>query len=140
MKSVFLDTNILVYAYDIRDLAKYRRAEEFIRPLLAEDSVVISAQVLQEFCNVSLSKLNMTAEGLLTLIDKLLGGLVAHKPSGPYYKRAILLKQRYHLSFYDALIVQAAIDLGCETLYSEDLQDGQKFGGLTIRNPFTDVK
>lgn len=136
MKPVFLDTNVLVYAYDTRDEVKYRRIDTFLRPLLSRDGVVISSQVLQEFCNVFLGKLAMTPADLVEIIDSLLGGLVAHTPSTPYYKRAILLRHRYHLSFYDALIIQAALDLGCETLYSEDLQDGQKFGKLTIKNPF----
>jgi predicted nucleic acid-binding protein len=92
--------------------------------------------VLQELCNVFLGKLSVKPEELVDIIDSLLGDLVAHTPSVPYYERAIGLKKRYGLSFYDALIVQAAIDLGCETLYSEDLQDGQKFGTLTVTNPF----
>lgn len=136
MRPVFLDTNVLVYAYDTRDEVKYRQIDKFLRPLLFEDRVVISSQVLQEFCNVFSGKLLMTPEKLVDIIDSLLGGLVAHTPSIPYYKRVIILKQRYGLSFYDALIVQAALDLGCETLYSEDLQNGQKFGKLTIKNPF----
>jgi predicted nucleic acid-binding protein len=57
-------------------------------------------------------------------------------PSPNLYQRGLDLQSRYQLSFYDSLIVAAALEGGCKTLYSEDLQHGQRIDGLTIKNPF----
>ncbi len=133
---VFFDTNVLVYAYDNRDAAKQKVARVLLTEKAVDADSAISTQVVQEFCNVCIGKLRKSAAELTSVMDDLLGPLVAHTPDMPYYKRALALQQRYSLAFHDALIVQAALDLGCATLYSEDLQDGQKFGGLTVKDPF----
>lgn len=137
MPAVFFDTNVLVYAYDNRDQAKQQAARALLKLRAVNNDGVISTQVVQEFCNVSLSKLKLAPHSLSILIDDLLlEPLLAHTPDAGFYRRAIALQQRYKLSFYDSLIVQAAIDLGCTILYSEDLQDGQRFEKLTVKNPF----
>jgi predicted nucleic acid-binding protein len=70
------------------------------------------------------------------LVSRLLKPLCAHVPTIEFYERSLKLFASHSLGFYDALIIQAANDLGCRTLYSEDLQDGQRFGSLTVKNPF----
>jgi len=134
--TVFFDTNVLVYAYDRREPAKQRVARALLEEKAVDKEGAISTQVVQEFCNVGLSKLNISSDAMAIVIDGLLGPLLAHTPSGGFYKRAIVLQEQCGLHFYDTLILQAALDLGCSTLYSEDLQDGQTFGTLMIKNPF----
>lgn len=134
---VFLDTNVIVYAYDNRDHAKQKTARALLESVTGDDTGVISTQVIQEFCNVTRTKLSVVTKiPLVEIIDDVLTSMLQHVPNIAFYKRALQLITAHSLGFYDALIVQAAIDLGCETLYSEDLQDGQKFGSLSVKNPF----
>ena len=127
----FFDTNILIYAFAADD-PRSIRAEE----LLGEGGV-IGVQVLNEFTNVTRRKLQWEwaqIESVLAVIDELLG------PARPLtitiHGRAIMLARDHGLSFYNALIVSAAQDAACQILYSEDLQHGRRFEGLTIENPF----
>lgn len=139
-EKVFFDTNILIYGYDERDIAKHKTALDLIFNSLAKDRSLISPQVFSEFCNVALVKIpkRMDKSDLQMVLQTFLEPMLAHKPDLEFYNRAIELHAANSLSFYDALIVQAAIDLKCQTLYSEDLQDGQKYGTLTVVNPFKD--
>lgn len=133
---VFLDTNVLVYAYDSRNRRKQDIARSLVRKLLGGKGV-ISTQVVQEFCNVALHPQKaLTADDIELVFDEVLLILLRHVPSVGFYRRALKLCQYEQLSFYDALIIQAAIDLGCKTLYSEDLQDGRVYGGVKVKNPF----
>jgi predicted nucleic acid-binding protein len=127
----FFDTNILVYAFAADD-PRSGRAE----PLIA-DGGVISVQVLNEFTNVVRRKLKWDWEQIeasLAVIEELLG--VARPLTTALHASAVVLARDSKLPFYDALIVAAAMDAGCELLCSEDLQDGQRFGGVTVVNPF----
>jgi predicted nucleic acid-binding protein len=127
----FFDTNILIYAFASNDL-RSARAES----LIAEGGL-IGVQVLNEFTNVTRRKLRwqwVQIEASLAVIEELFG------PVAPLTKaihtRAVQLAREHELSVYDALIVAAAQDAGCALLFSEDLQHGQKFGTLTVENPF----
>jgi predicted nucleic acid-binding protein len=127
----FLDTNILIYAFAADD-PRSARAEA----LIAEGGV-ISVQVLSEFTNVTRRKLNWEwseIEASLAVIEELLG--VARPLTADLHAKAVVLARDSKLSFYDALIVASATESGCEVLCSEDLQDGRKFGGVTVVNPF----
>ena|ERR1700691_1578816 len=137
-KKSFLDTNILVYQFDDASPEKKSRSMELIEKLFLEDSAVISSQVVQEFMNVALNKFphQLPADEVKNVIRDLLKPLCLHFPNFEFYERAISLYTTKNLSYYDALIVQAAIDLNCATLYTEDLQAGQQFGTLTVVNPF----
>jgi predicted nucleic acid-binding protein len=129
----FFDTNILVYAFAADD-RRSARAEALIAA-----GGVIGAQVLNEFTNVARRKLKWDWEQIeasLAVIEDLLG--VARPLTAALHARAVVLARDSKLSFYDALIVAAATDAGCELLCSEDLQDGQKFGAVTVENPFRD--
>jgi predicted nucleic acid-binding protein len=135
---VFLDTNILVYQFDRSAPAKQRRAEEIIKQCITEENAVISSQVVQEFMNVALKKFAapLSVEDLEAVTSSILEPFCAHFPTFEFYERTLKLFASNSISFYDALIIQAAIDLDCNLLYSEDLQDGRKFGVLRIKNPF----
>jgi len=137
-EKVFFDTNVLIYQFDHASPAKQEQAVKLIGQYILEGRAVISSQVAQEFMNVALKKFitKPSVEELRLMITDMLQPLCAHTPSFDFYRRALALYALHGMSFYDTLIIQAAIDLGCGTLYSEDLQDGQQFGALTVRNPF----
>lgn len=133
-----LDTNVLVYAFDPSEPHKHRVAQDLLKKAATQGDGAISSQVVQEFCSVILKKFAniILATDLGPIMDEIMLPLWRHLPNADFYKHAIYLSQDKRLGFYDALIVQAAIDLDCKTLYSEDLQDGQAFGDLFIVNPF----
>ena len=129
--SRFFDTNILIYAFAAGD-PRSARAEA-----LVAGGGVIGVQVLNEFTNVTRRKLRWQweqIEAALAVIEELLGA--ARPLTSAIHARAVVLARDHDLSFYDALIVAAALDAGCEVLFSEDLQHGQKFGALKVENPF----
>jgi predicted nucleic acid-binding protein len=128
--SVFFDTNIIVYAQQPNSKG------EIARELLARGGVV-SVQVLNEFASVSHRKFNRSWGEIAEAIKDVLA--VTDAPvaiSLDLHGAARTLAEQHKLSFYDALIVAAALDAGCETLLSEDMQNGRRFEELTIRNPF----
>jgi predicted nucleic acid-binding protein len=134
----FLDTNIFVYSFDSGVRAKSRRATELIREAVATRRGIVSCQVVQEFFNVALRRFaepmsNADAEQYLGTVFRPL--LAVHSTLG-LYQEALAIHQRYRLNWFDGLIVAAAVAAECDVLYSEDLQDGQKFGGLRVENPF----
>jgi predicted nucleic acid-binding protein len=81
----------------------------------------------------------MTTEGAKDFLQQVLVLLWRVSPSPALYERALDLQTRYRYGFYDSLIIAAALDAGCTRLYSEDLQDGQRIEGLTIKNPFVEL-
>ena len=127
----FLDTNILVY-FAVRKSEKYTRAAEIL-----EIRGAISVQVLNEFANVARSKMKLEWEEITQTLE-FIGSLVdIHPLTVATSKRAMALAERYHLHIYDAMIVAAALEAGCDTHYSEDMQHGQVIEGrLRIANPF----
>ena len=134
----FLDTNILIYSLDRRDLVKASKADALVMDGLTSGKGVISFQVVQEFLNVALRKLAhpMTLESAERYLAKVLMPMLRVYPSHSLYTEALRLHSLNKLSWYDALIVCAAREAGCGILYSEDLQHGQKFGILRVVNPF----
>jgi predicted nucleic acid-binding protein len=129
--TAFFDTNILVYAF--LDIDKRRRALEVL-----SQGGVISAQVLNEFTQVGRRKWGRSwpeIEAAVAVIRMQLPDVVPLTVET--HAAGLALARDHGLSFYDALIVAAALEAGCDTLYSEDLQDGRRFPGLTIVNPFT---
>ena len=132
----FLDTNILVYSVDIRAPQKMERALELVGRSLTNGSGCISYQVVQETLNVLTGKLSMSADSTRRILDEILVPLWQVYPSAVLYQDAITLQGRYGFSFYDSLIVAAALEAGCARLYSEDLQHGQQIQRLMIVNPF----
>jgi len=128
----FLDTNVLIYAV-AKDDARASTAEA----LLASGGM-ISVQSLNEFVSVARRKLGMSWKEVKEFLE--LVGILCPKPvpvSVDTHKAALVIAEKYGYGIYDALIVSAAIEAGCKTLYSEDLQDGQIINRqLTIQNPF----
>ena len=134
----FLDTNVFVYSFDASAPAKARRATDLIRRAVATCKGVVSFQVVQEFFNVALRRFAqpMTVADAEQYLAAVFRPLMAIHSSQALYAEALRLNERYRLSWYDALIVAAAIESQSTLLLSEDLQDGQRFDGLRVQNPF----
>jgi predicted nucleic acid-binding protein len=131
----FLDTNVLVYAAaGGADAAKRRRALE----LIDTENFGVSAQVLQEFYVTVVRKIAvpLTAERALEWIEQLEAFPCAGVDAS-LVKIAIEISERYRISYWDASIIAAADVLGAKTVFTEDLADGQNYGRVRVRNPFT---
>jgi len=134
----FLDTNIFVYSLDPVEPRKARIAEELVTRGVGSRLGVISYQVVQEFMNVSLRqfKATMTVTELELYFFKVLLPMMTIPSSSGLFLEALRLQRADQIAWYDSLIVAAALQGGCEILYSEDLQHGRRFGDLVIQNPF----
>ena len=133
----FLDTNIFVYSFSY-DAAKARRATRLIHEAVGTRKGMVSYQVVQEFFNVALRRFAKPmsvaeAEQYLAAVFRPL--LIVHS-SQSIYGAALRLYGKYRLSWYDSLIVAAALEGQCQILYSEDLQHGLEIDQLRIENPF----
>jgi predicted nucleic acid-binding protein len=136
----FLDTNILVYTFDDEDLGKRDRAQALVAEALSGSRGIVSYQVIQEFLNAALRKFAkpLTAADAERYLKVVLEPLCAVFAGFDLYHQAIDITERWKYSFYDSLIIASALQAGCTVLYSEDLQHGQKIGGLRILNPFVE--
>jgi len=134
----FLDTNIFIYSFDRSAPAKCRRSAELIRQAIAADTGTVSYQVAQEFFHVALKRFPkpMTLLEAEQYLRDVFRPLLAVHSSIALLVEALSLQAKSKLSWYDALIVAAAIQAKCDLLYTEDLQHGQRFGNLQIVNPF----
>jgi predicted nucleic acid-binding protein len=129
---VFLDTNVLVYGIAQGDTRRLQAAA------LLRQGGVISVQVLNEFANVARRKLRRSWPEIADALAALRVLFPDPRPvSLATHDAAVDIAARHGFAFYDSLIVASALEAGCSTLLSEDMQDGQVIGGrLTIRNPF----
>lgn len=137
----FLDTNIFVYSLSTGSSTKQRRATELVDRAILTGEGVISYQVVQEFFNVAFRRFTpvMTFAEAEQYLAATFAPLLAVHSSQALYLEALTLKRRYSLSWYDSLILAAASEGMCETLYTEDLQHGQTFGAVKVKNPFLGV-
>jgi len=135
MPRVFLDTNILVYASDRRDVDKHQTALRLVHTLIASQEAVVSTQVLQEFSATMLQKIGVSDDVVRQAIALLLTGEVV-SVDAELIDRTITLRSEYQINYWDACIIAAAEQAGCQTLYSEDLNAGQSYAGVTVQNPF----
>ncbi|MCY4088469.1 MAG: PIN domain-containing protein [Actinomycetia bacterium] len=120
----FLDTNVFIYLLDETDLHKHRSADRLVQQNLGEGSGCISYQVVQETINVVTRRLNATPGQARQLPDDVLIPLWLATPLEGSTAAVSTCGGRYGFSYYDSLIAAAALDAGCKTLYSEDLQHG----------------
>lgn len=128
----FFDTNVLIYAV-AQDDRRSTQAEE----LLASGGV-LSVQILNEFASVARRKILMSWSDVTEALDAFRVLCPSALPiTIEMHEAALKIAEKHGYNIYDALVVCAALEAGCTTLYSEDLQDGQTIDGkLTIRNPF----
>ncbi len=134
----FLDTNLFVYTFDSTAPAKAKKAAQLIRRAADTGQGIISYQVVQEFFNVALRRFpqRMTVAEAEQYLITVLRPLLAVHSSPAIYFEALRVAERHRVSWYDSLIVAAAIEGQCEKLYTEDFQHGRKIESLRIENPF----
>lgn len=134
----FIDTNIFVYSFDEHQPAKKERSMALIQDGLKTGLGIVSTQVVQEFLNVATQKfaVPMKPEDSKLYLRFVLDPLCQVYPNLLLYETCLDLHNQTGYSFYDSLIIAAAIQAGCDILYSEDLQDGQTIRSIRIVNPF----
>ena len=136
----FVDTNVLLYAHDASEIEKQPVARALLEQLWADRSGVVSTQVLQEFYVVATRKFQppmhrSEAREIVTLYTTWPVVTV----DAALILDAAVLEERAQLSFWDALIVEAARRAGATRIVSEDFQSGRQIGGIAIENPFATV-
>ena len=131
----FVDTNVLVYAHDGGAGKKQDRAIDLIARLNLTANGATSIQVLAEFFSVATRKLGMTSSDAEEVVADFAVWRI-HRPNHDDLIRAIHLQRRYRVNWWDALLINSALELGCSVLWSEDFNDGQRYSRLQIRNPF----
>ena len=134
----FIDTNIFVYQLERLDVRKADIADQLIGHGIETQTACISFQVIQECLNTATRKAEvpLTEDEMRKYMMDVLDPLYKVQPDIWLYGKSLEIRSRYGFSFYDSLIIAAAIKAGCRTLYSEDLQHGQEISGVVITNPF----
>jgi predicted nucleic acid-binding protein len=133
----FLDTNVLVYAYDRSAGMKQSIAAQFVSDCWENENGCLSIQVLQEFFVNVTQKISLPLE--VQTARQMVADLAQwrlHVPDASDLLQAIDLQQSFHLSFWDAMVLQSAVRLECKQLLSEDLSHGQSYGDVQVINPF----
>lgn len=132
---VFFDANILVYTQDPTDPVKQSTARALVQRTIGDGLFTMSTHVMLEFYSIACRR-KLLSPGQATALLQLWSEneVVSNTPELLF--RALALQQWRQMPVWDALVVQAAIDAGCTTLYSEDLLDGQQFGSLVVVDPF----
>jgi predicted nucleic acid-binding protein len=132
----FLDTNVLVYAYDHTVPSKQQTARKLLLRAFTSD-VVVSTQVLSEFASTMLHKPRHAAS-----LEAVVAAIAAFHPirvvapDTRLVLRAVEAHSKYGIHFYDGMIVAAAERAGCARIWSEDLNAGQQYFGVAVENPF----
>jgi len=135
---VFLDTNVVLYAYSEDEMDKQSIASELLKRF--DGKALISKQVINEFTNILFKKFKLPSDTIESVLLELDTAFTIVDFDLRTQIKAIRLKQTYNLHYYDALIVATALENQCSILYSEDMQHNQVIdGSLTIINPFTSL-
>ena len=134
----FLDTNIFVYSFDKNSKSKQERAKTLVSRALDTRRGIVSFQVVQEFLNVATRKFStpLSATDTQLYLMQVMAPLCEVFPNIGLYSEALSISRETGFSFYDSLILASAIAGHCETLLTEDLQDGQRIRGVKVHNPF----
>ena len=132
---VFFDTNVIVYTHDDDVPKKRDRARKLLKNAFVDDAGVISGQVLGEVFVTLTRKIGIPLTDALDEIKRCSRFRVV-EISSSLVLRAIEIQSEYQLSYWDSLIIAAAEFASCEIVWSEDLNDGQRYGSVVVRNPF----
>ena len=135
----FVDTNVLIYAHDIDAGAKHDLAKTILRELWSERTGVLSLQVLQEFyVNVTRKIASpLSKESARVVVSSY--GIWCAETTLTEITTAFRIEDESRISFWDALIVSVAMKSGATRILSEDLNSGQRMGGIPIENPFVGI-
>jgi predicted nucleic acid-binding protein len=133
----FVDTNVLVYAHDVSAGPRHERALALIKSLWDSQTGCLSIQVLEEFYVTVTRKVAwpMESEAAAQIVTDLAAWRV-HAPEVGDVLDAITIHRRYRISFWDGLVIQSAARLGCQSIWSEDLNPDQVYAGIRVVNPF----
>jgi predicted nucleic acid-binding protein len=131
----FIDTNVLLYAFDTSDPSKHAVAKTLLGRLWASQTGCLSVQVMQEFFVNATRKLGLPITQARAVLEDYRVWIV-HAPNSSDVIAATALMDTVSLSFWDAMMVMSASELGCRTIWTEDLNAGQVIAGAQIRNPF----
>ena len=142
---IFVDTNIFVYAYTNNSVEKHEAAKRILQT--SDDHYIISTQVLNEFY-VTLSKYKVEHDKITTTVSEIIKSCEVQPVKLETVNIALAVKKRYDFSYWDSLILAAALENSCSSVYSEDMSDGQFIYGnafeslniannVLIQNPFT---
>ena len=129
----FIDTNVWIYFFSKDEPVKQKKSDDLINQTPKK---VVSWQVVNELCDNLIRKQKRNESFIQIAIDFICGSCEVVDFNKPLLEAASALRERHSISFWDSLIVIAANISECETLYSEDMQNGQKFGQVTVRNIF----
>jgi len=134
----FLDSNVLLYQLDANEGRKQVLAGEIVREAISGSRACISFQVVQEVLNIATRKAKrlLDEDDAAIYLSNVLAPLMRVLPDSALYGRALSTQKRWRYSFYDSLIIAAALQAGCKRLLTEDMQHGQVIEGLRIENPF----
>jgi predicted nucleic acid-binding protein len=134
----FLDTNVFVYEVSSAVPAKQAVASRLVDDALQSGKGIVSFQVVQEFFNVAFRRFTppMSSDEAEQVLALTFRPLLAVHSSYSLYQHALKLTRTHSLSWYDSLIVAAAIESDCRVLYTEDFQHGQRYDKLLVLNPF----
>ncbi len=135
MSVEFVDTNVLIYAHDGGAGKKYEQSVRLLSRLVEDGAGAVSIQVLAEFYAAATKKLGITSREAEEILADL-GGWIIHRPGHADLLRAARFQRRYTMSWWDALVVNSAVELGCSVIWSEDLAGGQRYGSVMVRSPF----
>ncbi len=138
MPKVFIDTNILVYTMDNKDLGKQLLARQTINTIVNNHFPVISTQVIQEFYVATTLKLKANPMIIKSIVHNFRNMEVVDNDIG-LTEQAIDISVMSKISFWDSLIIAAAEKASCEFVLSEYLNTGQVFRGIKVINPFGDI-
>lgn len=134
----FLDTNVLIYAWDNNEIEKKKRINSFLRTVEEDYHPVISTQTLGEFFNIGIKKIGLTKDQAVSVCQKLSLVYPVYEITTENVFHAMNISKETQFSYWDSLIVAMAVDTGCTILYSEDLNNGQEIEGVKIVNPFVE--
>ena len=135
MGKQFIDTNVIVYANDAGDPGKQRRAIEVVTSLMRSGEGVVSTQVLMEYAAVAVTKLGQARSAVdrqLSLLDR----LEVVQITRDRIQQGLELSASLQLSFWDGVILAAAVAARCDLLLSEDFTAGRRYAGVEVRDPF----
>ncbi len=133
---VLFDTNVLVYAAMEQDLRKRKIAADVLSVAQRDGTGAVSLQILREFANVLYKKSDIPAARIRAIVTGFAKSIPCVIDTPEMMERGMEIKARHGIQFYDALVVAAAEAAGCETIYSEDMADGAKYGSVRVENPF----
>jgi predicted nucleic acid-binding protein len=136
----FIDTNIFIYSFDTENPQKNDIAKKLIANALENGTGIISYQVIQEFLNVATQKFikPLTFKDAQRYLNVVLEPLCEVFTSTELFHKALEIMDRWRFPFYDSLIISAALQADCVTLYTENMQHNQAIRNITIKNPFID--